>query len=295
MFKILGFLLVSISLFSCNGINDEEMDIRLAELELMQLANEHLEEDIDGLRMEIDSKIALPENKKRLNSITTKTWKIDSILISKIDYVTNSDDIATYTPFINSINNTILNIIDADSTNYIEFNGKTYYDSTKTYSFSHYKLDLQKQELEINKFLTSLHNPNELELREIKTIIKSHFLLLRKRTLRYLIQKMISSRYYISANQINISLEIENTKFKASESFDFSVFPVVPYFTNYSIINYVLDDSIFKDKMFFNTFSFDSIKIPTQTIGKHRMRIIQHYWNNKNSKFTFNYEVVEQK
>jgi hypothetical protein len=295
MVKILSLLLIPLLLFSCNGLSDEDMEVRLAELELMKLANEHLEEDIDEVLNTIDAKMALPENKKRLKPITTKIWEIDSILNTKIDFITNSDDNTTYFPIINSINDTILNIIDIDSTYHIEFNGKTYYDSTKTYSFTQYNLDLKNLRLELFKFISNIHNPSELELKEVKTIVKSHFLLLRKRTLRYLIQKMISSSYFISANQINISLEIENTKFKPAESFTFSVFLAVPYFTNYSIINYILDDSIFKEKLFFNTFSFDSIKIPTQTIGRHKIKINQHQWSDKNSEFTFNYEVIEQK
>ena len=64
MVKILSFFLLVTLLFSCNGLSDEDMEIRLAELELMQLANAHLKEEVAEYTGMIDAKMVLPENKK---------------------------------------------------------------------------------------------------------------------------------------------------------------------------------------------------------------------------------------
>lgn len=74
-------------LFSCNGISDEDMDIRLAELELMQLANEHLEEDIEGLHAVIEGKMALPENKSTIGPLVDKKQRLDSLCVDFRNYI----------------------------------------------------------------------------------------------------------------------------------------------------------------------------------------------------------------
>jgi hypothetical protein len=84
MVKILNFILLTTFLFSCNGLSDEEMEIRLAELELMALANEHLEADIEGLRQIMDTKMVLPENKAYVRPLIEKSYFIKSIIDSSL-------------------------------------------------------------------------------------------------------------------------------------------------------------------------------------------------------------------
>jgi len=300
MLKLLYFFCLSLLLFSCNDLSDEELETRLAELQLIELANEHLQEDIDKYKWNIDANIAGAQSryaKENAKFHANKIWKIDSIIFVQIDSNSNSNsfDLLAMEKSISSIKGDIFKLIEKDTLEYALFDGNQYFDSSFNYRYTNFYEDVNDIEKQTSNLFKAVKNPNELELKEINTLLTSQLLLLNKKSIKYLSQYIYIKKGNITNDELFNSLNISKTRFKPNELFTFDIYTSVSYLTNHSILHYRLDDSITYKNYSFNEFKLEAIELPTNKLGKHKVEIKQYQSKRKTQEYTFDYEVIENK
>jgi len=296
MTKILSFIVISFLLFSCNELSDKEMEIRLAELELIKLANEHLEEDIDVSLMGIHGEMALPQNKKYIKPIASKVFHIQHLVDTSF-YKIESKKIDSILYLSKSFYKSVINTIGSDSSNVIHFEGETYKNVPLEYSYSIFKIEIDSLYRNQISFLNSLNNPSDFEWLEIQELSKSYIFLVQKISTKYLTQLFIKTEYKLS-RQHNILINTSKTQLIPNEKLTFTVNSTVPYYTNFSIQNYYYDNSLIYNSYSFNNSIIDSILIPTKALGKHQINGTKYfgkisYKTDSLFNYTFDYEVIE--
>jgi hypothetical protein len=269
--------------------------VNLAELELIHLANEHLEEEIEGLRRLTNQRMALPQDRQRIKPITDKIWRLDSILNIKLNFLESTQNMDSIKNELIGLSSIMLLHNDIDTLDAIQFNNQTYDDSNKTYRYENLKLELLNRELELATFLNNLKEPSPSEWKEIRALCRSNTLLIQKKTLEYLSQRLAVLHQSLFSNQTFISVDYNKRVYKPNEVFSFDVFTSAPYLKDLTLSEYTFDDSVVVNKASFHEYDIEFIQVPTSSVGMHKIEIKQYLGGHKKTpNYMYNYEVIEK-
>ncbi len=272
------------------------MDVRLAELDLIHLANEHLEDEIEGLRRLTNQRMALPQDRQRIKPVTDKIWRLDSILNIKLNFLESTWNIDSLKTELIGLSSIMLLSNNMDTLDVIQFNNQRYDDSNKTYRYENFKLELLTRELELSAFLNSLKEPSHFEWDEIRALCKSSTLLIQKKTLGYLSQRISVLHQSLFSSETYISVDYKKHTYQPNELFKFDVFASAPYLKNLTLSEYTFDDSLVLNKASFHEYDLESIQVLTSSVGMHKIEIKQYLTGYKKTpNYIYNYEVVEKK
>ncbi|MGV6861324.1 MAG: hypothetical protein ACWA41_06105 [Putridiphycobacter sp.] len=294
--KIVFPFFIFLFFWSCQSVKSEAE--REHDLEMLDWANQNLALEIEDLKGQLHGALLALTTTGSADSIQKsahkKTEQIDSLFESELEFVKTLKQHSSITKIGDKINAKIIQIIGSDTSFVIHFHGKDYIDSTKTYLYNDLLNDLESFKTETSILIDGVTKPTPLELREIKTLVTSQLLIIEKKTLTYLSQYIQTRRHYNIDDKVSLALQIDKVKYKPNETMTFSVLPSVDFITNFNLLHYTIDDSIQKEIYRVNQYSIDSIILPTNHIGQHKLEVWQYLGHDNNYIHeTYYYEVIE--